>query len=506
MIDPISAPARRRRTKIVATLGPATASHDSLAALIQAGADVLRLNFSHGNAEQHARLVETAREVARELGTDVAILGDLQGPKIRICRFRDGPVQLAEGARFTLDVSLAEDAGTAEAVGVTYERLPADVRPGDVLLLADGQIVLAVEAVEMSRIVCRVVTGGELSDNKGINRQGGGLSAEALTAKDREDIRTAAALQMDYLAVSFPREAADMELARSLLRDAGGEALLVAKVERAEALANLQQIIDASDVVMIARGDLGVEIGFAELPAIQKEIIKTTRESHKVTITATQMMESMIASPIPTRAEVSDVANAVLDGTDAVMLSAETAVGRYPAEAVSAMHRACQSAERVRTTMVSGHRLDARFHYVDEAIAMAAMYVANHLDVSAIVALTESGATARWLSRISSGIPIFAFTRHERTRRRVKLYRGVYPVEFDITHTTPEASTAEIARTLLRRGIVRTGEHIILTSGDSSGIAGATNTMRIVKVDAPEFDAPRQPSPPDHHGGRPRHG
>jgi pyruvate kinase len=327
-----------------------------------------------------------------------------------------------------------------------------------------------------------VATGGELSDNKGINRQGGGLSAEALTDKDRADIRTAARLEVDYLAVSFPRSGADMALARQLLHEAGGDALLVAKVERAEAIANLREIVDASDVVMIARGDLGVEIGYAELPALQKEIIRTTREMHKVTITATQMMESMIASPIPTRAEVSDVANAVLDGTDAVMLSGETAVGRYAAEAVAAMALACQSAERVRTAMVSGHRLDAVFTHVDDAVAMAAMYVANHFDVAAIVALTESGATARWASRISSGIPIFAFTRHERTRRRVKLYRGVYPVEFDITHTTPEASTRAISGALLRRGIVRPGEHIILTGGDSFGVAGCTNTMRIVQV------------------------
>jgi pyruvate kinase len=483
MIDPTLAPARRRRTKIVATLGPATADEASLERLIRAGADVLRVNFSHGSEAQHTSMVRTAREVARRLEREVAILGDLQGPKIRIGRFRDGPVELVEGERFTLDVSLAEDAGTADAVGVTYTDLPGDVRPGDVLLLADGQIVLSVQAVEMARIVCRVECGGELSDNKGINRQGGGLSAKALTDKDRRDIVTAAALEVDYLAVSFPRDGEDMALARALLREAGGDALLVAKVERVEAVTNLDGVIEASDVIMIARGDLGVEIGFAELPAVQKQIIRRTRELHKVTITATQMMESMITNPLPTRAEVSDVANAVLDGTDAVMLSGETAVGRYPADAVAAMAKACQSAERLRTTMVSGHRLDAEFEYVDEAIAMAAMYVANHLDVSAIVALTESGTTARWLSRISSGIPIFAFTRHVRTRRRVKLYRGVYPVEFDITTTSPEATTHDILTTLLQRQIVKPGDHVILTGGDASGISGRTNTMRVVRVD-----------------------
>jgi pyruvate kinase len=482
MLDPTTAPARRRRTKIVATLGPATSSPEALARLIEAGADVLRLNFSHGTAKQHGELVRVARDVARQLNRDIAILGDLQGPKIRIGRFRDGPIELVPGERFTLDVSLAEDAGTSEAVGVTYSDLPSDVRPGDVLLLADGQIVLSVEAVEMARIICRVDTGGPLSDSKGINRQGGGLSAAALTDKDRADIRTAAELSVDYLAVSFPRDGADMELARSLLLEAGGDALLVAKVERAEALINLDDIIAASDVIMIARGDLGVEIGFAELPALQKEIISATRKAHKVTITATQMMESMITSPIPTRAEVSDVANAVIDGTDAVMLSAETAVGSFPTEVVQAMASTCQSAERVRTTMISGHRLDARFQFVDEAIAMAAMYLANHLDVGAIVALTESGATARWMSRISSGIPIFALTRHERTRRRVKLYRGVYPVEFDITHTAPEGSSQEIVNTLLSRDIVSRGDHIIITGGDASGVSGCTNNLRIVKV------------------------
>ncbi len=482
MIDPIQAPARRRRTKIVATLGPASSTPEALRKLIEAGADVFRVNFSHGTAEQQGALVAAAREAAREANREVAILGDLQGPKIRIAKFAEPPVMLEEGARFILDVGLDPNAGTVDSVGVTYEQLPGDVRPGDVLLLADGQIVLDVEAVERERITCRVATGGELSDNKGINRQGGGLSAQALTDKDLEDIKTAAKLEMDYLAVSFPREGADMDYARRLLHEAGGDALLVAKVERAEAITNLPEIVAASDVIMIARGDLGVEIGFAELPALQKEIIKTAREMHKVTITATQMMESMISNPIPTRAEVSDVANAVIDGTDAVMLSAESAVGRYPTEAVAAMAKACQSAERVRTTMVSGHRLDAKFAYVDEAIAMATMYVANHLDVAAIVALTESGSTARWLSRISSGIPIFAFTRHERTRRRVKLYRGVYPVEFDITHTTPAETNHAIAQTLLNRGIVKEDDHIILTGGDFSGVSGCTNNLRIVKV------------------------
>ncbi|HEX6550140.1 MAG TPA: pyruvate kinase, partial [Gammaproteobacteria bacterium] len=405
-----------RRTKIVATLGPATDNPDIMRAIVRAGLDVARLNFSHGESVDHKRRIRLVREAAAAEGRDVGILGDLQGPKIRIEKFRNGRITLKDGQRFVLDAALADDAGTEESVGLTYKALPNDVKAGDVLVLGDGEITLRVDAVKGARIECRVEIGGELSDHKGINRQGGGLSAAALTDKDFRDIELAAELDVDYLAVSFPRDAADIVRARDLLRAAGGKAGMVAKIERAEAVQNLDEIIEACDAVMIARGDLAVEIGDAELPGIQKHIIHRARELNRVVITATQMMESMIHSPVPTRAEVLDVANAVMDGTDAVMLSAETASGKYPLKTVEAMARVCEGAEKQRMTMRSRHRMDQNFGKVDEAIAMATMYTANHLHVKAIMALTESGSTALWMSRIRSGIPIYAMTRHEATR------------------------------------------------------------------------------------------
>ncbi|HSH30528.1 MAG TPA: pyruvate kinase, partial [Thiohalobacter sp.] len=410
-----------RRTKIIATLGPATDDPKALDELIQAGVDVVRLNFSHGSHEEHRSRCETVRNRARAHGRQVGVLVDLQGPKIRIERFQEGSVVLEEGERFILDSSLAPDAGDKDRVGLTYKQLPDDVNRGDTLLLDDGQVVLWVEDVRETEVECRVVLGGPLSNNKGINRQGGGLSAKALTDKDRIDIRVAADMQADYVAISFPRSAEDVNEARQLLHQAGGHGGLVAKIERAEAIHNLEEIIEAADAVMIARGDLGVEIGDAELPAVQKRIISAARHMDRVVITATQMMQSMVESQIPTRAEVFDVANAVIDGTDAVMLSAETATGRYPAKAVSAMDRICKGAERQRTALAQERRQKVRFNGIDEAIAKAAMYTANHLGVKAIAALTESGATPLWMSRISSGIPIYALTRHVETRRKVTL-------------------------------------------------------------------------------------
>lgn len=471
-----------RRTKIVTTLGPATDDPLVLERLIRAGVDVVRLNFSHGSAADHIHRAQQVWKLAAAQGRDVGILADLQGPKIRIERFREGPVDLAEGARFTLDAGLPADAGTPDRVGITYKALPHDVAMGNVLLLDDGRIVLLVEAVEGTCIHCRVEVGGRLSDKKGINLLGGGLSAPALTAKDKEDIRTAAQLQADYLAVSFPRSAADIEEARELLRLAGGHGGIVAKIERAEALNDIQAIIKASDVIMIARGDLGVEIGDAELPGVQKRLIQLSRDLNKVTITATQMMESMIQNQTPTRAEVLDVANAVLDGTDAVMLSAETASGRYPVKAVEAMARVCVGAEKQRETQVSSHRIDSHFEHIDEAIAMASMYTANHLGVQAIVALTESGATALWMSRISSGIPIYALTRHQATRRRVTLYRGVYPVSFDVIHPQTPLLLQDVIEVLMKGGALREGDRMIVTKGEFTGIPGRTNTMKIVRV------------------------
>jgi pyruvate kinase len=472
-----------RRTKIVTTLGPATDNPRVLADMLLAGADVVRINFSHGQLAEHARRIELVRQVAKELKRDVGILGDLSGPKIRIDRFVDGRVELDEGAEFALDTALDPNAGTAHAVGVAYKELPQDVKAGDTLLLNDGLIVLEVKDVSGTRVVTRVVNGGELSNQKGLNLKGGGLSAGALTLRDREDIRSAADFGVDYLAVSFPKTADDMNEARELLRKAGGHGRLCAKIERTEAVKNLESITEASDVVMVARGDLGVEMGYAELTGLQKRIIRMARQKARIVITATQMMESMINSPVPTRAEVSDVANAVMDGTDAVMLSAESAVGKYPVKAVEAMGQVIEGAEKYQLEYSrTRQRQDGEFQHSDEAIAMAVMYTANHMDVKAIVALTESGSTPLWMSRIRSDIPIYAFTRHEETRRRVTLYRGVQPVGFDVTHTDAAVLYPSIFRALLELELCAPGDSIIVTKGYLIGVSGGTNSMKILTV------------------------
>ena len=471
-----------RRTKIVATLGPATDTPRALDELIRSGVDVCRINFSHGSAGEHRVRVETVRNRARACGRQIGIIADLQGPKIRIGSFRDGSVELTEGSMFSLDADMDIEAGDETAVGILYKALPDDVARGDTLLLDDGAVVLWVDDVEGPEIRCRVVVGGTLSDRKGINRQGGGLSATALTEKDRLDIKTAAELEADYLALSFPRNVEDVNLARDLLRKAGGHGGIIAKIERAEALTGIDEIIEASDVIMIARGDLGVEIGDPELPGVQKKLVARARKMNRVVITATQMMQSMIENHIPTRAEVMDVANAVLDGTDAVMLSAETAVGQHPAKVVAAMGKICQGAERQREAMISAHRTGTTFGYIDEAIAMATMYTANHLGVAAIISLTESGSTPLWMSRISSGIPIYAMTSRVKTRRKVTLYRGVYPVSFKPDFSDHTVVNKEAVDDLVRRGAVRDGDLVIITKGDLAGTTGGTNTMKVVKV------------------------
>ncbi|AHK80135.1 pyruvate kinase [Ectothiorhodospira haloalkaliphila] len=473
-----------RRTKIVATLGPATDSPAAMRALVRAGVDVVRINFSHGEADDHRKRVSRLREAAAEASRIIAVLGDLQGPKIRIARFAKGSVELNEGDPFVLDAELDPGLGDVQKVGLTYKELPGDVNAGDVLLLDDGRLVLEVQRVDGPRIHTHVVVGGTLSNNKGINRQGGGLSAAALTDKDVNDIRLAAELEVDYLAISFPRCADDIHQARQRLRDAGGDGAICAKIERAEAVTASDEILEATDAIMIARGDLGVEIGDAELPGVQKRLIHDARTRNKVVITATQMMESMITSPIPTRAEVFDVANAVLDGTDAVMLSGETATGRYPDKAVAAMGRICEAAERQRSARVSTHRMDSYFQRVDEAIAMATMYTANHLDVRAIAAMTESGSTAQWMSRISSGIPIFAMTRHERSCRKMALYRGVYPILFVSENTSHAENNRQVVDILREAGVVRDEDLVIITKGDLTGVMGGTNAMKIVQVGA----------------------
>jgi len=471
-----------RRTKIVATLGPATDDPHVLDEMIKAGMDVVRVNFAHGEPEEHIRRAETVRNRAQAFGHQVGLFADLQGPKIRIGRFRDAGITLDKDDHFILDAGLGLDDGTRERVGLTYKGLPDDVNRGDTLMLNDGRIMLWVEDVDGTEVRCRVVVGGELSNSKGINRYGGGLSAAAITDKDRHDIEVAARMNADYVAVSFPRSADDINLARELLRSAGGHGGIVAKIERAEALEAVDDIIEAADAVMIARGDLGVEIGDAELPAVQKRIIRIARTHDRVVITATQMMQSMIDSPIPTRAEVFDVANAVIDGTDAVMLSAETAIGGFPAKVIEAVDRICAGAERQRSTLAAERRTHIRFSRTDEAIAKATMYTANSLGVKAIAALTESGATPLWMSRISSGIPIYAMTRHVETRRKVTMYRGVYPVSFDVTSTIHAEVNREAIDELMRRGAVRDGDLVIITKGDLMGVHGGTNAMKIITV------------------------
>jgi pyruvate kinase len=443
---------------------------------------MVRINFSHGTLADHQRRVMTVRKYAAALGRSVGILGDLQGPKIRIARFRNGRINLEPGQEFVLDAGPAEIEGSEKVVGVDYKQLPEDVDQGDILLLDDGRIELLVDRVDNSRLICTVKTGGELSDNKGINRKGGGLSAGALTAKDRMDLKAAAAIQVDYIAVSFVRDASDLQTTRKILNEVKATAGIIAKIERSEAIQAVDEIIQASDGVMIARGDLGVEIGDAEVPAIQKQIIERARSLDKPVITATQMMESMIQSPVPTRAEVSDVANAVVEGTDAIMLSGETAVGRQPEKVVTAAERVCLAAERQPCTRISRHRLDRRFKRVDEAISMSAMYAANHLDIKAIVALTESGSTPLWMSRIRTAIPIFGLSRHANSLGKMTLYRNVYPLFFDVTRHQRDEIKREAINVLQRRGLLNPGDMAIITKGDQDGVYGVTNAMKIVEV------------------------
>jgi pyruvate kinase len=470
----------QRTTKIVATLGPASSDPQVLAQLVAAGVDVVRINFSHGTVADHQNRVETLREIMRTAGRTVGIMADLQGPKIRVGKFAGSKVLLKAGQRFILDATCK--LGDNGRVGLDYPELVDDVGPSDVLLLDDGRIVMDIERIEGTEIHCIVRHGGDLSNNKGINRQGGGLSAPALTPKDMEDIKTAASLSVDYVAVSFPKSGADMRQARELLCDAGSQALLVAKIERVEAVANLEDILLATDGVMVARGDLAVEVGDAAVPALQKRIIRVSRQMNKFVITATQMMESMISSPVPTRAEVSDVANAVLDGTDAVMLSAETAAGEYPVQTVEAMVRICVEAEKSSEFSLDSHFLDRVFTRIDQSIAMAALFTAYHLKVKAIAALTESGSTALWMSRLNCGVPIYALTTDVRTRFKVSIFKGVYPLLFGYTGHDRDELLLKAEDELIRAGAVEPGDLIVLTIGEPIGQSGGTNTLKIVKV------------------------
>lgn len=473
----------RRATKIVATVGPVSSDLDTLTRMIAAGVDVVRLNFSHGKAQDHIERARLVREAAQACGREVAIMADLQGPKIRIGKFEHGKIMLEKGAKFILDANC--ELGNQECVGLDYKELPRDLKAHDVLLLNDGLIVLVVDKVAGSAIHTTVKIGGELSNNKGINRQGGGLSAPALTAKDMEDIKTAMAIQADYVAVSFPKNDSDMIMARQLANIAGEpykhKPMMIAKIERAEAIPALQEILEASDGIMVARGDLAVEVGNAAVPALQKRMIKMARACNKLAITATQMMESMIVNAIPTRAEVSDVANAVLDGTDAVMTSAETASGRYPVETVEAMAAICLEAEKSEQSTLDADFLNKTFTRIDQSIAYGALFTAHHLRVKAIVALTESGSTALWMSRYKIDIPILAMTHILGTQRKASLFRNVQT--FEMAHSLDSELVMKAAQDLLlAKGLVQKGDMIVVTWGEPMGQVGGTNALKIMRV------------------------
>ncbi len=473
-----------RATKIVATLGPASSAPDVLERLLRAGVDVVRLNFSHGTAQDHIDRARLVRETAARVGKPVALMADLQGPKIRVGKFVDGKVLLVNGAPFVLDAARTE-LGNLDAVGLDYKELPRDVRPGDTLLLNDGLIVLTVDAVRGEQVHTVVKVGGVLSNNKGINKQGGGLTAPALTGKDMEDIKTAMAFQADYLAVSFPKNATDMEMARQLANVAGEayrhKPALIAKIERSEAIPQLEAILRASDGIMVARGDLAIEVGNATVPALQKKMIRMARELDKIAITATQMMESMIVNPVPTRAEVSDVANAVLDGTDAVMLSAETAAGQYPVETVEQMAAIALEAERAEEVKLDADFVNKRFGRIDQSIAMGALFTAHHLGCKAIIALTESGSTALWMSRHNIKVPIYGMTSKPGSERRMALYRNVRPLLMP-AHTDRDTALDDAERELVRRGVLRPGDTYAITCGEPMGFPGGTNMLKVCRV------------------------
>ena len=471
-----------RRTRILATLGPATDAPGVVEALIAAGVNAVRLNFSHGDPSEQAARAAVVRSAAAKLGADVGILADLPGPKIRIERFQGGKVSLQLGQRFDLVAQPDLGLGNAAQVAVSYLGLPGDVAAGDVLLLDDGLVQLQVEDVQGPRIITRVLNDGVLSDRKGLNKQGGGLSLGALTARDAELIAYVAELGVDFIAVSFCRNAQDMHDARALAQAAGSHAALVSKIERTEAVENLEEIIAASDVVMVARGDLGVEIGDAQLPGLQKKIIKATLAQNKVVITATQMLQSMVESPLPTRAEVLDVANAVLDGTDAVMLSGETAAGAWPVKSVEAMVRICGGAESQFEMDTDFEKAQRGLGRADQAIAMATMFLAEHIDVRAIVAMTESGGTARYLSRFHGKAPIYAVTATAASRRRMALMRNVFPVELDTSGLSPRQSARAAIAHLAGQGRLAASDRVVFTSGENMAVHGSTNTLRLLQV------------------------
>ena len=479
-------PKVNRRTKIVATIGPGSESDDMIAKLISAGVNVFRLNFSHGTSAQHTKVASRIRKQSSIAGQYVGILADLQGPKIRISTFRNDSVDLTIGDSFRLDLNLNEGEGDQRGVGLDYKELCNSVQPGDILLLDDGRIRLKVDDVSASVVECSVVIGGKLGSRKGINRLGGGLAAPALTTKDIADIDSLVEVRPDFVAVSFVSSDEDIFQTRDLLQKHDLNPGIIAKIERAEVVADetiLNGIIRASLGVMVARGDLGVEVGDAQLIGIQKELISRARQMDRVVITATQMMESMIDNSMPTRAEVFDVANAVLDGTDAVMLSAETAVGKYPVEVVTAMADAALGAERQAVARTSRYRLDRQFATPQETIAMSAIYAANHYgNVRGIACLTESGNTPLLMSRLSSGLPIFGLSSDAATLQKLCLCRGVIPLFFDASAFDQDEVDARAIEFLKDGGYLLRDDSILLTKGTEMGQSGSTNIIKILPV------------------------
>ena len=447
--------------------------------------NVVRINFSHNNEKEHLERIAQVRKYEKENDSFVAVLMDLQGPKIRIASFVNDKINLSKGDQFALDATLSEKEGNQGVVGIAYKELPNDLKAGNTLLLDDGKIILKVIKIEKLKIFTEVIQGGILSNNKGINLRGGGLSANALTEKDKKDILIAAKADADYVAISFPIHADDVRETKRLLNEAGSSASVIAKIERAEALQEdvITEIIQESAGIMVARGDLGVEIGDPQLPAQQKRLILLARANDRFVITATQMLESMITSPIPTRAEVFDVANAVLDGTDAVMLSAETAVGEYPIEAVKTMNDVCLETEKSPTAKVSHHRLHENFEGIDETIALSSMYAANHLGAKVVATLTQTGKTALWMSRISSNIAIFAMSDNYKTLKKVTIYRGVYPCFIDKTSADDWSDVnAHVIENLELKSQVQKGDIVIVTKGMHKDKSGGTNLMKILRV------------------------
>ncbi len=472
-----------RRTKIVATLGPASSEPHLLRELLVAGVDVVRINFSHADASAVA-LIQLVRTIAEELARPITVVADLQGPKIRIGCLQNKAVTLVSGQQFTLDCADKDLVGNQNEVFVSYPDLIHEIAINDVLLINDGLVELKVLALEDTRIHCLVIEGGLISDRKGLNKRGGGLSARALTSKDKRDLKTALRAQVDYICLSFVKDAQDIKQTRALIKEyKGNNTAIIAKIERSEALAHLNEIIHEADAIMVARGDLGVEIEAAEIPAIQKHIIEQTRLHDKVVITATQMMESMITNPQPTRAEVSDVANAVLDGTDAVMLSAETASGHFPIKVIHMVNKTCLSAEKHALFSYRTPTADScHYQHADQAIALATAHAATHFPIQAIVALTESGDTALWISRQHNNVPIFAVSANQRTIGRLNLVNNVFPICIDFHAFAAEQLNNMVLEILIARGyLTRTG-YILLTRGKSIGTPGGTNSLEIITL------------------------